>query len=166
MNRHCLASFTLAFIPMLIIPVSGCGNSKSSYQGSVRFANGDPVQSGSVEFRSLADGSRYASRIASDGSFALADQSGAHRCPPGDYEVVVVQIVLTEDLAADAHDHGQTVPRHYADYYTSGLRITNPSESTTPLQITLETSDKSSAVTRPRYEGHANSAVRRQVSTL
>ena len=65
-----------------------------------------------------------------------------------DSEVVVVQIVLTEDLAADLHTHGRTVPRRYADYYTSGLRVTNPevvesgSQSDPPLQITLVGDDQ------------------------
>jgi hypothetical protein len=30
------------------------------------------------------------------------------------HEVVVVQIVLTEDLAKNAYTHGHTVPRRYA----------------------------------------------------
>ena len=119
---------------------SGCGGSGGSSNGIVRFIDGEPVQSGSVEFRSLADSSRFASRIAADGTFTLTDSNGVPRCPPGDYEVVVVQIVLTEDLAADAHEHGRTVPRRYADYYTSGLQITKPENSTEPLLITLESS--------------------------
>ncbi|WP_372717075.1 carboxypeptidase regulatory-like domain-containing protein [Novipirellula sp.] len=123
--------------------LTGCGSSSGSYQGTVQFDDGSPVQSGSVEFRSLADGSRYASRIATDGSFSLADQEGRLGCPPGDYEVVVVQIVLTEDLAAEAHEHGRTVPRRFADYYTSGLRVTNDADSTSPLRITLQPSSQS-----------------------
>ncbi|EMI20679.1 hypothetical protein RMSM_02397 [Rhodopirellula maiorica SM1] len=108
----------------------------------MRFSDNSPVQSGSVEFRSLADGSRYASRIAGDGSFTLTNLDGDVGCPPGDYEVVVVQIVLTEDLAAETHQHGRTVPRRYADYYTSGLRATNPEDSDTLLTITLDPSDE------------------------
>ncbi|TWU58755.1 hypothetical protein Poly51_15350 [Rubripirellula tenax] len=96
------------------------------------------MQSGSVEFRSLTDGSRYASRIGSDGGFLLTDQDGEPRCPSGEYEAVVVQIVLTEDLAADEHQHGRTVPRKYADYYTSGLRITHDDTDATPLLVTLD----------------------------
>lgn len=116
----------------------GCGGPSSPHEGIVRFTGGDPVQSGSIEFRSLADGSRYASRIAGDGTFALTDQAGDLRCPPGDYEVVVVQIVMTEDLAAEAHQHGQTVPRRYADYYTSDLRATNGNDPTSQLSITID----------------------------
>ncbi len=122
--------------------VSGCGNADNSSAGFVRFDDGTPVRSGSVEFRSVADGSRYASRIGTDGSFTLTDQDGEPRCPPGEYEIVVVQIVLTEDLAADAHQHGGTVPRRYADYYTSGLTTTRGVADTTPLLVTLATGDE------------------------
>ncbi|KAA1261904.1 hypothetical protein LF1_44650 [Rubripirellula obstinata] len=140
--KDCLPLKTIFGIAIaLTILVSGCGSPVGTYEGRVLFDDGSPVQSGSVEFRSLADGSRYASRIAADGKFALTDQDGDVGCPPGDYEVVVVQIVLTEDLAAEAHDHGHTVPRRYADYYTSGLRVTNAKDSELPLSITLETSD-------------------------
>lgn len=125
-----------------VVFTGGCSGPEDSASGVVRFTDGQPVQSGSIEFRSVDNGSRYAGRIASDGSFSLTDQNGEPRCPPGEYEVVVVQIVLTEDLAADAHEHGRTVPRHYADYYTSGLRATKRKNSTVPLVITLGFSEE------------------------
>lgn len=128
--------FGIALMSLLI----GCGDGGATSNGFVRFDDGQPVQSGSVEFRSIADGARYASRIGPDGSFTLTDQNGDPDCPPGEYEVVVVQIVLTEDLAAEAHEHGRTVPRRYADYYTSGLRSTKPENDSEPLLVTLQTS--------------------------
>ncbi len=143
MNCTRVRSIGFASLALFSLLLTGCGSSSGSYQGTVQFDDGSPVQSGSVEFRSLADGSRYASRIATDGSFSLADQEGRLGCPPGDYEVVVVQIVLTEDLAAEAHEHGRTVPRRFADYYTSGLRVTNDADSTSPLRITLQPSSQS-----------------------
>lgn len=115
----------------------GCSGAKHSAGGIVQFDDGQPVQSGSIELRSLADGFRYASRIANDGTFTLADQDGVVGCPPGDYEVVIVQIVLTEDLAAADHQHGRTVPRRYADYYTSGLR-TEKADDDALIRIVLQ----------------------------
>lgn len=144
MNHTRFGSAGFAILAILSLLLVGCDGSSRSCQGIVQFNDGSPVQSGSVEFRSLANGSRYASRIAADGSFVLTNQDGQLDCPAGDYEVVVVQIVLTEDLAAEAHEHGQTVPRRYADYYTSGLRVTNDPESTSPLQVTLEIASESS----------------------
>ncbi len=124
-------------LSMVVASMVGCGSQSGIATGVVKFSDGEPVQSGSIEFRSLANGTRYASRISNDGTFKLADQDGAIRCPPGDYEVVVVQIVLTEDLAADSHTHGRTVPRRYADYYTSDLRITTAASDTSPIAIVI-----------------------------
>jgi len=130
------ADFLLPLVAALAC-ISGCGSQSGTAAGVVRFADGEPVRSGSVEFRSLAEGARYASRIANDGTFTLTDNDGTIRCPSGEYEVVVVQIVLTEDLAADAHTHGRTVPRRYADYYTSDLRITKSADDTAPTVIVI-----------------------------
>ncbi len=142
MNGPDYRPLLVGLVTLLAILVSGCSKPYGNHQGVVLFDDGSPVQSGSIELRSLDDRSRYSSRIAADGSFALADQDGNAGCPPGEYEAVVVQIVLTEDLAAEAHDHGLTVPRRYADYYTSGLRVTNPERSESPLRITLETPER------------------------
>jgi hypothetical protein len=130
---------TWGIAALLLILVAGCSQIAGNYEGQVLFDDGSPVQSGSIEFRSLSDNARYASRISSDGSFKLTNQDGVLGCPPGEYEVVVVQIVLTEDLAAEDHQHGRTVPRKYADYYTSGLRATNADVPNTPIQITIAT---------------------------
>ena len=121
----------------IVLTVLGCSPSGPPPNGIVRFDDGQPVQSGSIEFRSLDSGDRYAGRIASDGSFELQDKDGALSLPLGDYEVVVVQIVLTEDLAAESHQHGRTVPRQYADYYTSGLQISNQSDRSDPIVVEL-----------------------------
>lgn len=48
-------------------------------------------------------------------------------------------MVLTEDLAADAHERGRTVPRRYADYYTSGLRTQIREGESGEIEITLAT---------------------------
>ena len=117
----------------------GCGRSGGPTAGIVKFSDGTPVSSGSIEFRRKDDRARFASRIGEDGSFQPADQDGRVGLPPGAYEVVVVQIVLTEDLAQAAHTHGKTVPRHYADYFTSGLEVDVAEGDTAPLTITVAT---------------------------
>jgi hypothetical protein len=99
------------------------------------------VQSGSIEFRRLSDKERYNSRIAGDGSFQPADKKGKIGLPPGKYEVVIVQIVMTEDLAKEAHTHGGTVPRHYADYYTSGLEVEVAEGEADPIEVLIESID-------------------------
>ena len=107
----------------LLLLIAGCGTSSGPTSGVVRFDDGTPVTSGSIEFRRLSDKARFASRIDPQGMFQPTSLDGEVGLPVGAYEVVVVQIVLTEDLALEAHTHGNTVPRHYADYYTSDLKV-------------------------------------------
>ncbi|MEM6366658.1 MAG: carboxypeptidase regulatory-like domain-containing protein [Planctomycetota bacterium] len=122
----------------LISLMVGCSNNDASSSGVVQFSDGSPVQAGSIEFRNLIDGSRYTSRISTQGQFTLRDADNQANLPEGDFEVVVVQIVLTEDLALEDHVHGQTVPRRYADYSTSGLRYSKRNDQTRLIVITLD----------------------------
>lgn len=128
----------LAFLLLMAPLAAGCSANGSPAQGIVRFDDGEPVTSGSIEFRSLADGTRYASRLDSEGRFHLEDQRGVRTVPAGEYEIVVVQIVMTEDLALEDHRHGRTVPRRYADYSTSDLRATIDDDTASPIEVTLD----------------------------
>lgn len=123
---------------VIVATFVGCGRPVGPTSGVVRFRDGSPVTSGSIEFRRTSDKERFASRIASDGTFHPEGQDGRIGLSPGTYDVVVVQIVLTEDLAKEAHTHGQTVPRRYADYYTSGLRVEVEEEETEPIELIIE----------------------------
>ena len=134
-----MSRFWMLLIGLCGLAITGCSSPSGATTGFVRFSDGEPVRSGSVEFRSLADGSRFAGRIDQSGQFSLASSEGKPGCPPGEYEVVVVQIVLTEDLPLRQHTHGRTVPRRYADYHTSGLRITSEPSLAKPLEVVLPT---------------------------
>ncbi|MEL6897559.1 MAG: hypothetical protein AAFP90_15765, partial [Planctomycetota bacterium] len=135
MNRRDLFSMVAAAV--MLILVAGCGSS-GPRSGTVFFTDGSPVRSGSIEFRNVKDKQRFAGRIDTEGGFVPASDGGRVGLPPGDYEVVVVQIVLTEDLALAQHSHGGTVPRRYADYYTTDLRHTVKSGDTDPVKIVVE----------------------------
>lgn len=124
-----------------LLLVSGCGGSRGPTTGRVLFDDGTPVQSGSIEFRERDSEDRFASRIERDGAFTPTSTDGQTGLPPGDYDVVVVQIILTEDLALAAHQHGGTVQRKYADYYTSGLRIQIEPDDTDPIEIVVAATD-------------------------
>lgn len=128
---------SLTLLPVMLLCV-GCSSTVLPSIGSVRFEDGQAVQSGSIELRAVTSGERFASRIDEQGGFILKDDEGNVGVPPGEYEVVVVQIVLTEDLPLEQHDHGRTVPRRYADYYTSNLRTTISDEQTSPIEIVLD----------------------------
>jgi hypothetical protein len=130
-----------ALAGLALLACTGCSHQSGLGNGIVRFTDGEPVTSGSIEFRSTADGERYASLIDPQGKFQLTSEDGSPGLPAGTYEAVVVQIVLTEDLAAELHTHGHTVPRRYADYYTSGLSVSTqnvPADSKL-IELVLET---------------------------
>ncbi|QDV69317.1 hypothetical protein Poly24_30320 [Rosistilla carotiformis] len=143
MKASTSAAFLVAIGCILLLTSIGCGPPIGPTSGIVRFDDGEPVRSGSIEFRRLSDKERFASRISSGGEFQPVNQAGEIGLPPGSYEVVVVQIVLTEDLAKSAHAHGNTVPRRYADYYTSGLSVEVAEAQTEPIELILETDDES-----------------------
>ncbi|TWT93536.1 carboxypeptidase regulatory-like domain-containing protein [Neorhodopirellula pilleata] len=138
MIRNTLRAISFGAGIVLVVSLGGCSNVVGPTSGTVRFVDGTPVMSGSIEFRRTSDKARFASRISSEGTFHPADQDGNVGLPSGAYEVVVVQIVLTEDLAKEAHAHGNTVPRRYADYYTSGLTVEIADDRTDPVMIVLE----------------------------
>ena len=102
--------------------------------GQVVFEDGSPVSAGSIEFRDVEDGDRFASRIKA-GWFQPEDKNGKPGIPPGNYEIVVVQVVMTEDLVKEAHRHGNTVPTRYADYHTSGLTTTIEPKQVDDLKV-------------------------------
>ena len=117
--------------------ITGCACSIGPTKGIVRFQDGSCLTSGSIEFRNITDGMCFASRVNNRGVFHPADRNGIIGLPVGTYEVVVVQIVLTEDLAKRDHSHGHTVPRRYADYSTSGLSVTVTADQTKPIEIAI-----------------------------
>ena len=123
---------------LLLIPLcSGCSNELTPGVGRIVFDDGEPVRSGSIEFRSVTDRTRFSSRIGPGGEFDLADADGRKGIDPGDYAVIVLQIVMTEDLAIHEHTHGHTVPRRYADYHTSRLEYTVAPNQTEPIKIVV-----------------------------
>ena len=128
----------LVSVVLVALVTVGCGSSMGPQSGVVSFSDGSPVVSGSIELRRSTDQQRFAGRIEPDGTFRPAREDGAVGVPPGVYDVVVVQVVLTEDLALEDHTHGHSVPRRYADYNTSGLQVEIQPGDTAPIEIVIE----------------------------
>ena len=122
---------------ILAMTSMGCQQSVGPKVGVVRFQDGSCLTSGSIEFRNITDGTCFASRVDNRGVFHPANIVGEIGLPVGTYEVVIVQIVLTEDLAKNDHSHGHTVPRRYADYHTSGLQVTVEDSQVKPIEIAI-----------------------------
>lgn len=119
--------------------ITGCGGPTTyPVAGKVVFSDGEPVQNGKIEFRSVDGPARGMGDLSKKGSFRLRTLEGDEGLPAGDYDVVVLQIIMTEDLSLAAHDHGRPVPPRYADYFTSGLRATVEEGTSEDITITIE----------------------------
>lgn len=131
-----------AVVGSVLAITTGCGGPTTvPVRGRVEFSDGQPVQTGRIEFRAVDAEWRAMSEIGPDGSFSLAMADGVAGLPPGDYDIIVVQLIITEDLALGDHGqggHGRSVPRRFADYYTSGLRATVTDGQPNDLRVTIE----------------------------
>ena len=126
----CLLALTLT---------TGCGGSGNvPASGRVLFSDQEPVRSGKVEVRSASSAARGIGTIDNEGYFSLKTDDQQDGVPPGDYDAVVVQFIVAEDLSVADHNHGRPTPRRYADYYTSELRLTVPEDGTDKLLIEIE----------------------------
>ena len=84
-------SNALSFVPVAIVAAisMGCQHSVGPKVGVVRFQDGSCLTSGSIEFRNIANGMCFASRVNNRGVFYPADINGIIGLPAGMYEVVV-----------------------------------------------------------------------------
>lgn len=150
------------FAAALLILASGCGGSGLvPVSGKVVFEDGEPVRTGRIEFRSsspdsaaAAGGTAVAQQRAvgvldADGRFRLRNDDGEDGCPPGDYDVVIVQLVSVEHRSLKSHNHGRPLPRKYADYYTSGLKATVPEAGTQALVLEVSSGDDRPSKPKP-----------------
>ena len=147
-NPHSLPSFFYAIRTRMLglvwlALILGCGPSHPStypVQGSVKFEDGAPVEIGSVEFRSIEGEERTMARgkIEKDGSFTLSTFEPGDGALPGEHQVIIQQMVISEGLIAEHHQHGRRVPRKYADYSQSGLKSKIKAEKSNPIVIQLQ----------------------------
>jgi len=137
------ATRTRIFCLVWLALIFGCGPSHPvtyPVQGSVKFEDGAPVEIGSVEFRSMEGEERTTARgkIEKDGSFTLSTFEPGDGALPGEHQVIVQQMVISEGLSAEHHQHGRRVPRKYADYSQSGLTAEIKAEKSNPIVIQLQ----------------------------
>jgi hypothetical protein len=125
--------------------MTGCGPRNPStfpVQGRVEFEDGSVAEIGSVEFRSMTGTERMTARgkIEKDGSFTLSTFEPGDGALPGDHQVIVQQMVITEGLAH--HQHGRRVPGKYSDYGKSGLNANVKEQESNPIVIKLDSKAK------------------------
>ena len=131
-----------------------------SFYGKVVLEDGNPIQFGTVEFRLRDLLKQYKERIVArgkieqDGSFRLSTFEPNDGAVPGDYEVIVNQLIISRDLSFEAHGHGPRVSPRYVDYALSGLSakieaIKDPQDKSTNQVVLKLLRDDGSASRSP-----------------
>ena len=128
-------------VSCLVLAASGCGPSHPpTYPviGKVVFENGEACQLGTIEFRSLDHLVSARGKIEKDGSFKLSTWEPDDGAVAGKHQVIVQQLIITEDLSFAAHGHGPRVNPRYGDYATSGLEVVVEPVEKNEVTVTLK----------------------------
>lgn len=134
-------SVALFVVVSSIVLFSGCGPSRPAtypVKGKVVFENNEPCQIGTIEFRSLDHMVTARGTIEKDGSFTLTTWEPGDGAVAGSHQIIVQQLIITEDLSFKSHNHGKRVPPRYGDYATSGIKVTVKDQPSNDLVITLD----------------------------
>lgn len=134
-----IGSHAAATLAIFLVALCGCSRSgQVPVAGRVVFDDGEPVRTGRIEFRGREQRVRATGSLDNEGFFRLQSDDGADGLPPGEYDVVVVQLVIVEKRSLAEHGHGRQLPRRYADYYTSGLTASIPPQGATDLELVVK----------------------------
>jgi hypothetical protein len=116
----------MLFVVLLLLCM-GCGDGfpkRYSVSGVVRFRDGSPVETGTIEIGIPNSHWTASGKIQKDGSFVLTTIQPGDGAIEGNHRVIIRQLILTYVPAQERHEHGKLVPLRYADYSTSGLELT------------------------------------------
>jgi hypothetical protein len=105
----------------------GCGSEyppRYPISGVVKFRDGSPVKTGTIE--ACVPGSPWTATgtIARDGTFSLTTVKPNDGAIAGEHQVIVRQLIVTYLPVKGHHDHGKLVDPKFADYKTSKLTLT------------------------------------------
>ncbi len=130
----------LGIIVLMLLFLNGCGDGiakRYPASGVVRFPGGTPVRTGTIE---ISNGTRWTAsgEIDREGKFSLTTVRSSDGAIPGDYRVVVRQVILTHRLPAAQHDHGELVHARYRDYASTTLKFTMPAAAKNDLEFVVD----------------------------
>lgn len=114
---------------LLVTAFAGCGSSypkRHPVSGVVKFKDGSPVKTGTVEFGIPGSQWTASGAIARDGTFSLSTVKPNDGAIAGEHKVIVRQIIVSYLPVQGQHDHGKLVDTRYADYRTTPLTLTVP----------------------------------------
>ena len=137
-KRRCYWKLVCVFL--LTGMLLGCNDGPRVYpvQGKVVSKDGIAPRFGTIEFRSLTDGTVASGIIANDGSFSLTTKTPNDGALVGEHEVILVRFVNVEDGPIHTHGHAVEIPKRYASFSTSDLRATVKASKENPITITFD----------------------------
>jgi hypothetical protein len=124
----------------LLVGAIGCGEQRYAVSGKVAFADGTPLDAGTVMGETtLADGKKtmVQSSIGSDGSFSLGTEKPGDGVPPGKYKLLVAPRAMSE---MEERTMPPFIDRKWERFESSGLE----------LDVTASKTDFNITVTKPK----------------
>jgi hypothetical protein len=135
------SSVARGVVLLAAVALTGCGDSNPRtypVRGKLVFADGEPVQTGLVEFRETASGTSARGTVAADGSFTLTTFAPDDGALPGTHQVTVHQLMLSDQVANPAeHRHGRPVPPRYGSLNESPLTAAVAATDEGPQDVVL-----------------------------
>ncbi len=122
---HIHSTVKIGCLAILTATLLGCSDRLATYPacGRVEFSSGGAVHVGTVELKSREHGVQARGSIDNDGNFALTTYNEGDGAVAGNHDCVVVQFVMTEDVAGHRPSTIGVIDRRYASYATSDLQI-------------------------------------------
>jgi hypothetical protein len=155
-RKHTSSGQFLAWSCVVAIAVfAGCSDGRlKTYpaKGKVLFKTGSPVHVGTVELKSREHGVQARGAIDKDGNFTLTTYADGDGAIAGVHDCVVVQFVMTEELADFKPSAVGVVHPRFASYSTSGLSVEVKADHVNELKIEVEGVKKISANEEAKHD--------------
>ena len=155
-KKHTLSGLCLAWSCVVAITTfAGCSDGRlKTYptKGKVVFKTGSPVHVGTVELKSCEHGVQARGSIDKNGNFTLTTYVDGDGAIAGVHDCVVVQFVMTEELADFKPSAVGVVHPRFASYSTSGLSVEVKADQVNELKIEVEGVKKISANEEAKHD--------------
>ncbi|HRF01639.1 MAG TPA: hypothetical protein PLI18_14040 [Pirellulaceae bacterium] len=118
----------------------GCGESGPpmvKVSGVVRFADGTPLDHGIIQLQQIGSPLMAKGEVDRQGRFSLSTRQAGDGVEPGKYRAAIVQLILTDLLPLDQHQHVKRLDPKFASFETSELEfeftLDGPTEIVIPV---------------------------------
>lgn len=128
-------------LAVLLLAFAGCGPSypkRHPVSGVVKFSDGSPVKTGTIEIGIPGSQWTASGSIARDGTFTLSTVKPNDGAIAGEHKVIVRQIIVAYMPVKGQHDHGKLVDLKFADYQTTPLTLTVPVGGVKDVELIVE----------------------------